>query len=209
MPIKFVSSDKDFCDKIRIYGYEALNMPIEYYVPTRKTYYVCPVNALCDIDITFSRYLFPNIDTYVKQLVNYCGKTTLSGRKYLPIGSSIVIDYDTVRSLVIAPTMLLSLDVSTTYNASYATMAVLYNLVYVVGIDINNVDVLMPALCIGNGRMTNDTSINQIISGITKFREYVPTLVYTDYKVVICEPNLYQQKNLYYNSEWFSVPMVV
>lgn len=208
MPIKFVSSDKEFSDKIRIYGYEVLNTSYEYYVPTRKTYYIYPVNALCDLEYTISRYLFPNIEPYIKQLVNYFGNTTLNGHKYLPIGSSLVIDYDAVRSLVIAPVMLQSPDVSTTYNAYYATMAILYNLVYVVGIDINNVDVLIPALCTG-AKMTNEMSVYQIIYGIVKFSEYIPTFINSYYRVVICEPNLYQQKNLFYNAEWFSAPMAL
>ncbi len=78
MPIKFVSLDKEFCDKIRIYGYEALNIPIEYYIPTKKTYYVSPANSLCfmcgGIDKPLSQIVFPNIETHVRQLVEYYGK---------------------------------------------------------------------------------------------------------------------------------------
>lgn len=211
MPVKFVSLDKDFCDRIRSYSYEAYNTPVEQYVPVRKTYYVSPANSLCfmdgGIDAALSRVVFPNIEPRVKKIVNMIGRKSLMGRCYLPIGSSIVVDYDAKRSLIVAPTMLLPQDVSTTHNAFYSTMAVFYNLAYICGEDLNQVDVIMTAMCGGIGRMPIDESINQMLAGMEKYREYKPEQIDAKNKILICEPNLEQQKKLYQNTEWINVPV--
>ena len=129
MPIKFVSLNYDFVNKIRAIGYEAYDMKIEDYKPVRYTYYVSPANSLCfmdgGIDLSLSRNIFPGIEQIVRNQVKLHGKTNLLGRKYLPVGSSIIIPYDNLKSLIVAPTMLLPQNVSNTKNAYYATVSVL------------------------------------------------------------------------------------
>jgi len=111
MPIKFISLNYDFVNKIKALGYEAHAMKIEEYTPVRHTYYVSPANSLCfmdgGIDLSLSRNVMPGIEQKVQDIVKMYGKTNLLGRKYLPIGSSIIVPYDNMKSLVVAPTMLL------------------------------------------------------------------------------------------------------
>jgi len=105
-------------------------MIIQDYIPHQKTYYVSPANSLCfmdgGIDYALSRIVFPKIETEVKEIVKDLGIISIVGKPYLPIGSSIILNKGD-KALVISPTMLLPQDVSTTKNAYYATMAVLYN----------------------------------------------------------------------------------
>ena len=68
-----------------------------------------------------------NIEREVKDIVKQLGITSLVGKSYLPIGSSIILDKGE-KSLVISPTMLLPQNVSSTKNAYYSTKSVLYNI---------------------------------------------------------------------------------
>jgi len=80
------------------------------------------------IDYVLSRIIFPNIEMEVKNIVKQLGITSIVGKPYLLIGSSIIIEKDNNKSLVISPTMLLPQNVSNTKNAYYATISVLYNI---------------------------------------------------------------------------------
>lgn len=209
MPIIFITRDIEFCEKITSAGYEAQNILIEKYVPKRKTYYISPANSLCfmdgGIDYSLSRNIMPGIESSVKQLLNIYGKTNLIGRKYLPIGSSLIIDYDEVRSLIVAPTMLLPQNVSNTHNVYYSTMAIMYNLILNRGEDISNTDIIFTSLCCGYGKMTPQESVNQIIAGLRDFSKYKPEYIDRNNGVLICEPNLLQQPKFYQNTEWFNI----
>lgn len=210
MPIIFVSRDIEFCEKIVSAGYEAHNILIEKYIPKRKTYYVSPANSLCfmdgGIDFSLSRNIMPGVEQTVKQLLSTYGKTNLLGRKYLPIGSSLIVDYDNTRSLIVAPTMLLPQDVSKTHNAYYATIAIMYNLVMIRNEDIGNVDVIFTSLCCGYGKLSPQESVNQIIAGLRDFSQYKPEYIDYNNSILICEPNLQQQPKLYQNTEWLTIP---
>jgi len=74
---------------------------------------------------------------------------SIIGKPYLPIGSSV--DKDN-KSLVISPTMLLPQNVSTTKNAYYSTMAVLYNILVNRKNNLEDVNILFTSLCYGYGR---------------------------------------------------------
>lgn len=102
---------------------------------------------------------------------------TLLGRPYLPIGSSIVLNVNPIQSLVVAPTMLLPQNISNTNNVYYATMAVLYNVLVNKGEDLYNIDIIFTSFGCGYGKMSEDTSIKQILRGISDYSNYKPKII--------------------------------
>lgn len=209
MPIKFITLSETYAKIIEGYGFEAKTMKIEDYIPNRnvRTYYISPANSLCfmdgGIDYALSRIIFPNIEAEVKKQVKQLGITSIVGKPYLPIGSSIIIDKDNNKSLVIAPTMLLPQNVSTTKNAYFATMAILYNIFINKNENIKNVDILFTSFCCGYGKMEETESIQQILDGIRDYSNYTPRCVKRN--IVINEPNLCEQPKYYQNTEFFII----
>ena len=206
MPIIFISLSDTFTEKIKTHGFEAKTMKIQDYIPNKKTYYVSPANSLCfmdgGIDYALSRIIFPNIEEEVKNIVKQLSITSIVGKPYLPIGSSIIIDKGS-KSLVISPTMLLPQNVSNTKNAYYATMAVLYNILVNGKEKMEDVDILFTSFCCGYGKMTEEDSIQQMLEGIKDYRDYIPTIIYKN--IILNEPNLYEQPKYYQNTEFFSI----
>ena len=208
MPIIFISLSETYTKKIKQYGFEAKTMKIQDYIPNpnNKTYYVSPANSLCfmdgGIDYALSRIIFPNIEIEVKNIVKQLGITSIVGKPYLPIGSSIIVNKGN-KSLIISPTMLLPQNVSNTKNAYYATMAVLYNILINKKENIEEIDIIFTSLCCGYGKMEEDVSIQQIIEGIKDYIHYTPKLIYKD--IIINEPNLYDQPKYYQNTEFFKI----
>ena len=209
MPIIFITLSETYSEKIKSHGFDSYVMKIQDYVPNehRKTYYVSPANSLCfmdgGMDYALSRIVFPNVEVEVKAVVRKLGITSIVGKPYLPIGSSIILEKDNNKSLVISPTMLLPQDVSKTNNAYYAAMAVLYNILVNKREKLENVDILFTSFCCGYGKMDEDHSIRQIIAGIHDYKNYSP-IIY-DQNIIINEPNLYSQPKYYQNTEWFSI----
>lgn len=208
MVIKFVSLNKTFTEKIKKYGFEAQTLKIQDYVPepNKKTYYVSPANSLCfmdgGIDYALSRIIFPNIEIEVKNIVKQLGITSIVGKPYLPIGSSIIINKDN-KSLIVSPTMLLPQNVSNTKNAYFATMSVLYNILNNRKENLKDVDVIFTSLCCGYGKMDEDVSIQQILDGIRDYIHYKPKII--NQNIIINEPNLYKQPKYYQNTEFFEI----
>lgn len=159
------------------------------------------------IDKSLSTIIFLGIEQTVKKIVKFIDIKTSLGRPYLPIGSSIIIDIDKMRSLVVSPTMLLPQDVSRTKNAYYATMAVLYNVLIQKQENIDDVDILLTSLCCGYGKMDINTSIEQIMNGIQNYENYKPDDKYNinNVNIIINEPNLKEQPDIYQNKEWFDI----
>lgn len=208
MPIKFISLNDNFNKIIKTQGYEAINMRIEDYKCNKKTYYVSPANSLGymngGIDHALDRCVFPKIESTVKEAIKSLNIKNISGKYYLPIGSSMIIDdVNTNNSLIVAPTMLAPQPVLNTKNAYYATMAILYNIVINRNQDINDVDILFTSLCCGYGKMDINESALQILNGIKDFKNY-EAIVYNN-NVILCEPNLHEQPKYYDNSEWFYI----
>ena len=141
MPIKFITLNKKFKEKMEKNGYECYNMRIEEYEIKRRTYYISPANSLCfmdgGLDKTLSRKIFSNIEKEIKEELKKINKKNLLGRYYLPIGSSIIIEREDDKLLCVSPTMLLPQNVSETNNAYYCTMAALYNILINKKEDIN------------------------------------------------------------------------
>jgi len=206
MPIIFISSSPSFTEQMKTYGFDARTMKIQDYIPTKRTYYVSPANSLCfmdgGIDYALSRIIFPDIEKEIKNIIRQLGITSIVGKSYLPIGSSVIIDKDS-KSLVISPTMLLPQNVSTTRNAYYATMAVLYNVLVNRKENIDEVDILLTSFCCGYGKMTEENSIQQIRDGINDYIHYKPLII--NQNIIINEPNLYEQPKYYQNTEFFRI----
>lgn len=208
MPILFITLNETYANKISQHGYETKTMKIQDYIrnPNRKTYYVSPANSLCfmdgGIDYALSRIIFPNIETEVKQIVKQLGITSIVGKPYLPIGSSIIVEREN-QSLVVSPTMLLPQNVSTTKNAYYATMAILYNILINKKEKLQDIDILMTSLCCGYGKMDEETSIQQILEGIRDYINYQPKMIMNN--IIIHEPNLHEQPKYYQNSEFYPI----
>ena len=208
MPIIFISLSETYTEKIKQYGFEAKTMKIQDYSPNpnKKTYYVSPANSLCfmdgGIDYALSRIIFPDIEKEVKNIVKTIGITSIIGKPYLPIGSSIIVNKGN-KSLVISPTMLLPQNVSNTKNAYYATMAVLYNILINKKENIEDIDIIFTAFCCGYGKMDEDVSIQQIIDGIKDYVHYKPKIL--NENIIINEPNLRDQPKYYQNTEFFSI----
>ena len=209
MPIIFITLSETYAEKISAHGFAAHVMKIQDYVPnsSRKTYYVSPANSLCfmdgGIDLALSRIIFPGIETTVKQTVKELGIFNNLGRPYLPIGSSIIIDKEENKSLVVSPTMLLPQNVSSTKNAYYCTMAILYNILENRGEELSQTDILFTSLCCGYGKMDEDKSIRQIIDGIKDYKNYKPQII--NKNIIINEPSLYDQPKYYQNTEFFTI----
>lgn len=210
MPIKFISIKGDFIDEVNKssnYKYETYIMRLEEYKCVRKTYFVSPANSLGfmdgGIDLCLSRVIFPMIERIVKQYIDKYGKTTLLGRKYLPIGSSIIIKTNYEKKLVVSPTMLLPQNVSKTKNAYYATIATLYNVLENNKEDINDVDIIFTGMCNGCGRMESKEVVKQMMKAIDEYKDYKPKVI--NKNVIINEPNLQEQPKYYSNTEWITI----
>jgi O-acetyl-ADP-ribose deacetylase (regulator of RNase III) len=207
MPIKFISLNDQFIQTAKKYGFIADTIKIQDYKSDKKTYYVSPANSLGfmdgGIDYALSRIVMPNIEPVVKQNIKNLKITNLIDRCYLPIGSSIIIDYSSIKSLVVAPTMLLPQDVSKTNNAYYATMAVLYNVICNRQESLEKVDILLTSMCCGWGKMDIETSFQQIRKAIEDYKEYNPKIL--NGSVILKQPNLSEQPKYYQNTEWFNV----
>lgn len=78
------------------------------------------------IDRVYSREMFPGIEKVFKKMISECGHESLVGKKYLPIGSSIMCRVKTSTYLIGAPSMLMPQPVPNTRNAYWATLASLY-----------------------------------------------------------------------------------
>lgn len=209
MPIIFVTLNETFHEKIQLFGYNSYKNKIEDYIPNpdRETYYVSPANSLCfmdgGIDYALSRIIFPGVEKEVKSIVKNLGNRSIVGKYYLPIGSSIIINKGENKYLVVSPTMLLPQNVSSTKNAYYATMSVLYNILVNNKKNINDVDILFTSFCCGYGKMSEDESISQIIDGINNYENYNPSIIMNN--IIINEPNLNEQPKYYQNSEFFEI----
>ena len=208
MPIIFISLSETYTEKIKQHGFESKTMKIQDYVPTpnKKTYYVSPANSLCfmdgGIDYALSRIIFPNIEVEVKTIVKQLGITSIVGKPYLPIGSSIILNKGD-KSLVVSPTMLLPQNVSNTQNAYYATMSVLYNILINQKENIEDIDIIFTSFCCGYGKMDEDVSILQIMDGIKNYIYYEPKTIHKN--IILNEPNLYDQPKYYQNTEFFTI----
>ena len=197
MPIIFVSKNKSFIQKIKKEGFNGKFCDLEDYKPRKfiKTYYILPGNSFgymdTGLEFVYSQILFINIQKLVLFIINKYGKLNLENKRYLPIGSSIIIDYLNDTYLVYSPSMLTPQNVYKTKNAYYSCISSLFNILENQKEDIDDVDIIIPSICCGIGGMDVDTSISQIKSAISSYKYYVPTQIYNN--IIIHEPNLDEQ----------------
>jgi len=205
MPIIFISKSKTFIDYVIKKNYYGFTMNIEDFIPMRKTFYVSPANSLCymdgGIDYPLSRIIMPGCEQKLGEellKVKYIDKLN---RHYLPIGSSIIVEHDSMKSLISAPTMLVPQDVSLTHNAYYAALSVLHNILINNEYNIDDVDIIFTSMCCGYGKMSYKESARQIIKAIRFYRLYNPTS-FTE-NISLCQPNIDEQPRLYANLDFF------
>lgn len=203
MIITFVAIAKEFLQEVnkRFKSPNLFHGFVQDYAPKgKRVYYISPANSLGfmdgGIDKAYSRLMFPNVESTVKKWIHQFGKTSHLGRKYLPIGSAIIVPTGVPNKFLIsAPTMLLPQNVSKTQNAYWATLA---SLQVLSGEYFREEDELViPAMACGYGKMTYQQSAEQIKRA---FDDCVYTSVHS--KVYLREPNLEEQPNLYENSEF-------
>ena len=154
------------------------------------------------IDYALSRIIFPSIELEVKTIVKQLGITSIVGKPYLPIGSSIILNKDN-KSLIVSPTMLLPPKCVKYHNTYYASMSVLYNILINQKENIEDIDIIFTSFCFGYGKMDEDVSILQIMYGIKNYINYKPKTIYKN--IIINEPNLYDQAKYYQNTEFFPI----
>jgi O-acetyl-ADP-ribose deacetylase (regulator of RNase III) len=130
--------------------------------------FVSPANSLLfmdgGIDYAYSRDMFPGVEREARNRVHALGKVTALGRRYLPVGSAIVVPvaseaHDRPRAatgntvLICAPTMFLPHDVSGTRNAYDAFVAALVAFRRYREVDPTIQALVAPSMCCGYGRM--------------------------------------------------------
>jgi len=146
------------------------------------------------IDHPLSRIVFPGIEPEVKRAMKRLAHESIVGKPYLPIGRIVIIDRPNI-SLVMSPTMLLPQDVSKTNNAYIATMAAIHGILVERRECLETVDIIIPAMCCGYGKMTEDESIRQITQGIRDYATYVPQ----------DDTVMNEQPKYYMNTEFFTI----
>ena len=149
--------------------------------PNKKTYYILPTNSLglvnCNINLTLCKNKFSSIEATIDKTLKSLNITNLLGQNYLPIGSSIIIDYDNDESIVISPIMLSNQNISKTNNIYYFTMSILHNILINKKENIEDIDIIFTSLICCYNKDDNEESINQIIKGFKNYHLYKPLIV--------------------------------
>jgi len=207
MGIVFISINDEFNELAKKAGYEVYNMRVEHWVPRRKTYYMSPANSIGfmdgGIDLALSRTVMPGIEPIVKKAVKVFGKSNRIDRKYLPIGSSIIIDWDEKTSLVVAPTMLLPQDINGTENVYWAVKSCLFNVLKNRGQKIDQIDIILTSAGCGFGKLSGAVAWEQTAKAIETYKDFDCTRVNSH--VVLAEPNLNAQAKIYQNHEFINI----
>ena len=207
MPIIFISIDKEFNNLATSSGYDAYFMKIEDWVPSKKTYYMSPANSLGfmdgGIDLALSRQVMPGIELTVKKAIQNYGKLSRIDRKYLPIGSSIIICYDEIKNLVVSPTMLLPQDINNTDNVYWSVMACLHNVIINKKENLDLIDIILTSAGCGFGKLTAKDSFDQTLKAIKDFPNY--NCAKPNSQVILAQPNLEQQPKIYMNHEFIDI----
>lgn len=207
MPILFVSLNEEFIQMTKKAGFESYLMKIDNFKPNKKTYYMSPANSLGfmdgGIDLALSRDVMPGIEQTVKKAIKNYGKLSRIDRMYLPIGSSIIISYDDIKNLVVAPTMLLPQDINNTDNVYWAVKSCLFNILVNKNENINDVDIILTSSGCGFGKLSAQTAFEQTMKAIKDYSNFSCSCLNSH--VVIAEPNLSQQPKIYMNHEFIDI----
>lgn len=174
------------------------NHPI---IHNKPVYFVSAANSLLFLDGgSDSAYIrmFNGIQKIAQhKMRNYEGMpVSLVGKKYLPIGASMIHKISNEYSLIFAPTMLYPQHVKETQNAYHAMKAILK-------IWPGDGVLLVPVLCGGYGKMDYETINKQIKKALD---EHDGTYINGDFYIppIVGEITKSQPK-FYENSEFFTV----
>ena len=212
MPITFVSKNKFFIKEVTDLGFNGIFCNLEDYKPKKniKTFYILPGNSFgymdSGLEFVYSQLLFVNVQKLLVSLIEEYGKINLEGQKYLPIGSSVIIDYLNNTFLVYSPCMLTPQNVHKTNNAYYCCISSLYNILENRKEDLNEIDIIIPSICNGLGGMSIECTVTQITKAINSYKYYYPHEIYKN--VLINEPNLHEQPLYLQNSKFKEVDIV-
>lgn len=136
MDINFVSSDplyieclRDFFERTSVIT--VVNSTMDK-IPLKNTVFVCPCDCFCSmndmIGKVYDELVFPYIRVCAGQKLKELETKTLLGRKYLPIGSAMVIpaDYSENCYLLFVPIVFMkNQDIKQTRNIYHAFMAMM------------------------------------------------------------------------------------
>lgn len=203
--VVFLGLEEEWINIVKDYvipGYETKTYlgRVENYTPVKPNVcYVSPANSFCfmdgGIDLAYSRVMFPGIEQKIKWYVSKWGEQTTLGRPYLPIGAAIThevskSDAPVKKYLITSPTMLLPQPVGNTRNAYYATRAVLDA---VDRINQSDMELIVPPMCCGYGKMSARESATQIIQAFNDHKR----IAMPSWSHILAE-----QPKLYENTEW-------
>lgn len=219
--IIFVDLSKEFLTEIENYFKEHKNISFQNknirQITLKEGFaVVSPANSILamtgGIDLPIGKYLFPGIQTILDVKLNDINHKTPAGRKYLPIGSAVITQYNNKKNqhlyLVSAPTMLIPQDVHNTQNAYFAFYATL-QVVIKYNKSFNNPikTLICPGFCTFTGKMTASESANQMyLAYIHCINESNSSLIKDESNqndVFFAEPNIDEQPRLPTNAQFF------
>ena len=169
--------------------------------------FVSPANSFLffdgGIDAAYS-YIFRGLQKIAQSKLNKdIPYSTILGRKYLPIGSAMVVEVENSK-IIACPTMFRPQDIRGTRNVYYAILACL-NVIrkYNYAVPDNMIKtIVIPGMGTGYGKLTWDDRAKQILEA---FRDFLNNIEYSDKSVDpylwLNEPNKEEQPNYYENSE--------
>ncbi len=225
----FVDLSDEFVDALNtrlsraeaVIDYECRVQDIRELQQYSDTAFVSPANSMGfmdgGIDYVLSRRMFPNVEGQVKHAIAQLGLVNRLGRKFLPIGSCLIVPAEPTKNqyLISAPTMLLPQNINGTRNAYHA----MYSLVLLVKkynayLQAQNrptiKNIVCPGLGTGVGRLTAEDSAAQITKALEDFIIGSPTHdpdLSTLPHCVIRNPNgiLQEQPKFYQNTEFYQI----
>jgi len=168
----------------------------------RPIYFVSPANSLLfmdgGIDLAYSR-MFKGIQQCVQYQMNNDPRipTSLLGRKYLPIGGSLLYNINNEYSLIAAPTMLLPQNIKNTNNAYHAMKAILK-------IWPGNGVLVIPILGGGVGRIPPEEVYKQIKRAMDEYTGYILDTLYLPHNNELAKI-MNEQPKVYENSEFIKM----
>lgn len=183
-------------------------------INTSNTVFVSPANSLGymdgGIDLAYSRIMFPNCDIIVKEKIKQIGLKTMLGRPYIPVGSALYISLLNSLSyyncgLIVAPTMFLPHDVSSTQNAYHSFLAALLQFEKV-RLKYQYTTLILTSHCCGYGKMSEEESVKQMKAAYDDFIKYKELSLYKndsskDIDVLLMPSRDEDQPNNYDNRE--------
>ena len=179
LTLQFVSLNKEWITCIKeLAGTNAMTRHCNIkMVSQQKSFFVSPANCLGimdgGIDEVLSRTMFPGCEKAVREKIAGLGFQTALGRKYLPIGSAVVVPVaaGAETALISAPTMFLPRDVSDTENAYWSTVAALaVACKYKAATGVDYRRIVFTGHCCGHGNMAPAESARQMWTAVEDFK---------------------------------------